>query len=114
MQWPSLYQLAWEIGFRRGQLKAARKVLHILGDWELGPPNARIARIIARCDDLEQLEDLVMRVRAARSWPALLARLLPKNQAPAAALAVRRKVRLGRRRAMLSRLRAPRRVSRPC
>jgi hypothetical protein len=103
-EWPS-YQLAWEIGFRKGQLKEARKILRMWGDKELGPPGARIADVIERVTDLKQLEDLALRVWTAPSWPALLGRLLPASRATA--LTLRPKVRAGRRGALLSRLRTP-------
>ena len=104
MQWPSLYQLAWEIGSRRGQLKAARKVLRILGDRELGPPDARIANVIERLDDLEQLERMVERIRTARNWQGLLGPLLPGHRKETGAMGLTQcpKVRLGRRRAILA------------
>jgi hypothetical protein len=108
MQWPSLYQLAWEIGFRKGQLKEAKKILRMLGDKELGPPGDQIADVIERLTDLEQVEDLVLRVWAARSWPALLGPLLPAPRA-AAALTRTPKVRAGRRGAVLCQRWTPRR-----
>jgi hypothetical protein len=94
-----MYHLAWEIGFRRGQLKAARKVLRILGDWELGPPDARIASIIERLDDLEQLESMILRIRTARNWQGLLGPLLPgsRKETGAAALTQRPKMRPGQK-----------------
>lgn len=110
MPWPSLHQLAWEsgfrvgfeVGFRKGQLKEAKKLLRMWGDKELGPPGDRILAVIERLTDLEQLEDLVVRVPTARSWQGLLGPLLPTSQA-AAALTLRPKVRASRRRALLCR-----------
>jgi hypothetical protein len=104
MQGWLLYQLAWETGFRRGQLTEARKILRMLGDKEFGPPHARIVRIIERLTDLEQLEDLAMRVRTARNWPSLLGPLLPgyRKETGTPALTQCPKVRPGRRRAMPS------------
>ncbi len=104
MQGWSLYQLAYEAGFRKGQLTAARKVVRVLGDWEFGPPNARIVRIIERLDDLERLESMIVRIRMARNWQGLLGPLLPgyRKETGVAALTQRPKVRSGRRRAMLT------------
>jgi predicted transposase YdaD len=64
-------------GQTRGALTEARRLLRIFGDGEFGPPDAPTAAAIEGIADLAQLEDLVRRLRTARSWQELLGHQTP-------------------------------------
>jgi predicted transposase YdaD len=64
-------------GRTEGAVAEVKKVLRLLGDEALGPPDARITAAIERLTDLTQLEELLKRVRTAASWQELIGQPLP-------------------------------------
>lgn len=58
-------------GRTEGAVAEAKKVLRLQGDAAFGPPDARTIAAIERVNHLRDLEDLLQRVRAARSWQEL-------------------------------------------
>jgi predicted transposase YdaD len=84
MKESSTYQLILEEGRMEGRsegaLAEAKKVLHLLGEEAFGPPDARIAALIERLNDLARLEDLLKRMRSAGSWQELFARSAPGSR----------------------------------
>jgi predicted transposase YdaD len=59
-------------GMAQGAVAEARKLLRLFGDRTLGPPDARIATIVERIDDLARLEELCDRLPTVGSWQELL------------------------------------------
>ena len=57
-----------------GVLAGAKKGLRLLGEQVFGPPDLRTVAAINRLDDLTGVEDLIVRLRTAQSWRALLGR----------------------------------------
>jgi hypothetical protein len=83
MQESSTYQAilkeAWAegyaIGWAKGALAEAKKILRLQGDDAFGPPDLRTAAAIERLEDLAQLEGFLKRVLTAESWQELLGEL---------------------------------------
>ena len=71
MKESSTYQAILEEGRNEGALTEAKKMLHLLGEEAFGPPDARIAALIERLNDLVELEDVLKRIRTAGSWREL-------------------------------------------
>lgn len=61
------------VGRTEGALQEARKMLLRLGETQLGTvPPAALQRRVEKIEDLDQLEQLVLRVGQVRSWDELL------------------------------------------
>ena len=58
-------------GEARGALAEARKVLRILGTEAFGEPQARTLALIEGVSELDKLEELLKRLRTAKSWQEL-------------------------------------------
>lgn len=67
-------------GRTEGAVTEAKKVLRLLGDDTLGPPNSRTAAAIESLTDLAKLEELLKRVPTAASWQALLGQPAPRKR----------------------------------
>jgi hypothetical protein len=65
------YQAILEEGQVQGALAEARRVLLLQGEQAFGPPDARIAALIERLDDLPRLEGFLKRMQTAGSWQEL-------------------------------------------
>jgi hypothetical protein len=60
-------------GRAEGALEEARKMLLRLGETHFQtPPPAKLQRRVARIEDLDQLEQLMLNVTQLRSWDELL------------------------------------------
>ena len=59
-------------GMAQGAVAEARKLLRLFGDRTLGPPDARIATLLERIDDLARLEELCDRLPTVGNWHELL------------------------------------------
>jgi len=78
MEESTTYQAIIRNGFLAGELKEARKMLLRLGESHLQTvPPAALQRRVRRIEDLDQLEELILRVTQLRSWDELLP-ALPK------------------------------------
>jgi predicted transposase YdaD len=82
MKESSTYQAILEEGRQEGRtegaLAEAKKVLRLQGDSAFGPPDAQTIAAIEQVDDLPHLEDLLRRVRSARSWQELFPASAPR------------------------------------
>ncbi len=67
-------------GIAQGAVAEARKVLRLLGDAAFGPPDARTAAAIERIEDLSRLEEMLGRVRTARTWQELFGPRGPRRR----------------------------------
>jgi hypothetical protein len=76
MEESTTYQLILErgrvAGRAEGALKEARHLVLRAGTDRFGPPDQRTAKALEKIDDLERLEELVIRVGRVQSWPELL------------------------------------------
>jgi predicted transposase YdaD len=61
-------------GIAQGVIAEAKRVLRLLGDAALGPPDAQTVAAVERIDDVARLEELLQRLHAATSWAELLSR----------------------------------------
>jgi predicted transposase YdaD len=61
-------------GLARGAVAEAKKVLRLLGDEAFGAADPRTASDIEQISDLSRLEELLSRMRTAKSWAELLGR----------------------------------------
>jgi hypothetical protein len=66
------YQAILEEGRTEGAVAEARKLLRLFGDRAFGPPDARIATLLERIDDLARLENLCDRLPTVANWHELL------------------------------------------
>ncbi len=74
MKESSTYQAILEEGRAEGAVAEAKRMLRLQGEAAFGPPDSRAAAAIERLDDLPRLEEMLLRVRTAASWPELLGR----------------------------------------
>lgn len=73
MEESTTYQAIIRKGVAAGELREARKMLVRLGEKQFrSPPPANLQRRVARLEDLDQLEQLMLRVTQVRSWDELL------------------------------------------
>jgi hypothetical protein len=71
MKESSTYQAIYAEGMGEGAISEARKLLRIQGDDAFGEPDSRTIARIERIDDLDTLEELLMRVLKVTSWQEL-------------------------------------------
>jgi predicted transposase YdaD len=61
-----------EEGREEGRAEEARRLLQLQGQTKFGPPDAAVRAAIESISDLQQLEELGVRLISAASWQELL------------------------------------------
>jgi len=69
-------------GEAKGQAKEARKILMLLGREQFGEPSANVQAAMNALADVNQLEELTVRVKHAASWQELLGLAVPRRRSP--------------------------------
>ncbi len=64
--------VTYQIILEEGALAEARKMLLEIGSDILGAPNSRVKNIVAKKEDVQELEQLVRRIHKTASWEELL------------------------------------------
>jgi predicted transposase YdaD len=74
MKESSTYQAIVQEGRDEGAIAEVKKLLRLIGEEAFGPPDAATRAVIERLNNLERLEGLVKRARAADDWADLVGR----------------------------------------
>lgn len=69
-----------EEGRTEGSLAEAKRVLLLLGESRLGPPDTRTRAVLESIEDVGQIEEMIVRVHSVDGWQALLGQPAPRRR----------------------------------